>query len=879
MRNVGTLLCALLILSVGCTLTSPEEIEPTAPTDPRPAVRPFADPTAADVAAEDASAPINQDDAIQDELIELDLKQQKRALLVDEHLRKARDLMAMTHLEEAERELAQALNLDPDNVEAQKLADDVGALLGRTPEQASTLTRLMEEEYAIRVQQLKADASDNLRRGKLALGKGDYDGAVAEFTLALNHVRWAPYAIDWEGIDVESQELLERAKEERSAAQSAARSEAQEDAVAKLRENEELERQRKDEIVSTILVQAIDAFDDAKYEESLELAEEVLARDPRNEKAEEIRNASFRASRRQHRADYVERKREEFAKWREYLNQLRVPWTHVITLPDAERWREITELRKGRGGLDISSKISPSELALRESLRTTFVVLPDISDEESVTAVVDIIRQYTSLPLVVDPAAEQAVLDEGAVFNLNLENQITVEQALNILSHEAPDAITWTIRHDAVLVTTKEKARGKPVIKNHDVQDLVFPLTDFTGPRINRIRLLDELDEDEDGGGPFGGILESERLIEIDELATLIQTNVAVNTWDEDGVSIEPGEGFITIVHSPDVQNQVWAFLEDLRRFNASLVTIESKFMTVGDNWIQEIGVDFRGLDGVDITDITNGLEDMASRGLDNGGSGSDGQGAAGPPSSGWFYDDGGDGDFRGRTENFFGEGLGKALSTIGGMTFQLTFLNDLQLSAILRAVEKTSQFQLVNSQILSVHNTQRAYVTVINQRAFIQDFDVEVAQFQAVADPQINVLHEGVVLDVRPTILQNRKSLLLEIQPTVATVVALRDFSSTLGGNTSPVEFQLPELAVQSVNTSAILPDGASILLGGLSSVRNIERRAEVPWLGRIPLLGFLFKSEGYSDEKESLMILIKAHINDVREVVSQNLERAPAE
>jgi type II secretory pathway component GspD/PulD (secretin) len=195
--------------------------------------------------------------------------------------------------------------------------------------------------------------------------------------------------------------------------------------------------------------------------------------------------------------------------------------------------------------------------------------------------------------------------------------------------------------------------------------------------------------------------------------------------------------------------------------------------------------------------------------------------------------------------------------------------------SAILRAIEKTTQFQLVNSQMLSVHNTQRAYVTVINQQAFIQDFDVEVAQFQAVADPQINVLHEGVVLDVRPTIHHSRKYLTLEIQPTVAKVVALRTFSTTLGGNTSPVDFQLPELEVQSVNTSAIIPDGGSILLGGLSNIRNIERRAEVPWLARVPVVGFLFKSEGYNDERESLMILIRASITDIREEVATRLER----
>ena len=64
-------------------------------------------------------------------------------------------------------------------------------------------------------------------------------------------------------------------------------------------------------------------------------------------------------------------------------------------------------------------------------------------------------------------------------------------------------------------------------------------------------------------------------------------------------------------------------------------------------------------------------------------------------------------------------------------------------------------------------------------------------------------------------------------------------------GGNTSPVEFELPELEVQSVFTTAQIPDGGSILLGGLTDIRNVERRAEIPWLARIPLVGFFFKSE----------------------------------
>jgi hypothetical protein len=40
------------------------------------------------------------------------------------------------------------------------------------------------------------------------------------------------------------------------------------------------------------------------------------------------------------------------------------------------------------------------------------------------------------------------------------------------------------------------------------------------------------------------------------------------------------------------------------------------------------------------------------------------------------------------------------------------------------------------------------SHIFVGSQRAYIQDFDVEVAQFQAVADPQINTLIEGMVTD-----------------------------------------------------------------------------------------------------------------------------------
>ena len=809
------------------------------------------------------------DEALKEDGDKLTLQEQRKVLLVERHLENAKDLRNRLRLEDARRELELALGLAPDSLAVKRALSEVNALLGVGDGEIETVTSELNQRHQLKIQQLRVEAGESLRKGKDAIALGNYEAAIAELTIAMNHVRWAPYSIDWSGMDTEISTLLATAKADKKKAGEQATLDAQQAAFAALQAQGQAEAERKVAILTTILEQGITAFDKADYEKAIDHADQVLRKDPTNEWAKDLRQSAFKAGREQVRGDYVKNKREQFARWREQMDEKRIPWVNIVMLPDQEKWKALTEERAKRKGLDITQLSEDSDVILRETLKTTMLRLPSIEEEESLQVVMDIIHAITGLPIVVDPAAEEEAINEAVTFDFSLPNQLTAEQVINLVTDFAGEEVTWTIRHDAILITTREKARGEIRAVHHDVQDLVFGLTDFLGPRIDQLRLLDEL-EDDDGGGPFGGIGERPMLLDPDDLSTMIRENVMVGTWD-DGPNIESYDGHLIITHTAEAHIKVRQFLEDLRRFSSSMVTIESKFMTVADNFIQEFGFDFRGLATNPLTDITNGLEDMASAGLDNGGTGANGPNAAGAPSSGFFYDDGPDGDFRGRTENMFESALGDAISTVGGLTFQLDFLNDLEVSAIMRAVEKTSQFELINDQVLSVHNTQRAFVTVINQKAYIQDFDVEVAQFQAVADPQVNVLHEGVVLDVRPTIHHDRKYMRLEIQPTVAKIVALEPFSSTLGGNTSPVEFALPELEVQSIFTTADIPDGGSVMLGGLSNIRNIERRAEVPWLAKVPLIGFFFKEEGYNDENESLMILIRARITDVRKEVER--------
>jgi general secretion pathway protein D len=859
MRIVATALGLAVALSTSCAARKERP-------GPGPESSPAAEAANTGPEAQDGQEGRPGDYASQ-QATELTLQQQKKVFLVDSHIQRAQELKERLQLEDAERELARALELDPDNLEAKDLLAEVGTLLGRAPGEAQTTIQALEDAVRLKQDQLEVSAREKLDRARLAIARDDYDAALVELTLAQDELSWSPYSGNWPDLRNEIAAMIQQAKGAKESRAAELRRRQEQEALADLQGKEQAEQQRRKQIINNLLAQAIAAFRAEDYDETMDLADRVLRLEPRNERALDLRDTAFRKGRDLVREEFLDHKLEQYQRWKEDIDELRIPYQGVVTLPDEDFWADITAKRASRTDFLMSQDQSPAALELRAQLARTRLPGLSISEEESLSAVIRSVNAITGIPMIVDPAAEQAAVDEGIVYNIDLSNPITADKVLNLITQSSGTEVTWTIRHDTVLVTTRAKARGELIIVNHDVQDLIFGLTDFLGPRIDRLRLLDDLeDDDENSGGAFGRIGEKPPTNEPEELETLIRENVEKASWDEEGVNITLEGGNLLVVHSADVQRKVRDFLEELRRFSSSLVTIESKFLIIGDNFLQEVGVDFRGLDnpGVPFTDLDDvNFANDPSLGLDNSGDGV----TLTPPSAGAFYDEGGDGDFRGRTENFFGDSLGSALTNIGGLTAQYTFLNDLQLSAILRLVEKSENVEVINSQVLSVHNTQRAYVTVVNQQAYVQDFDVEVAQLEAVADPQINVLTEGIVLDVRPIIQHSRQYLTLEIQPTVAKVVALRDFSTTLAGQTAAVTFQLPELEVQSVFTTAIVPDGGSILIGGLSRLRNVERRAEVPWLANVPILGFFFKEEGYSDERESLMILIRAWITDVKE------------
>lgn len=65
-----------------------------------------------------------------------------------------------------------------------------------------------------------------------------------------------------------------------------------------------------------------------------------------------------------------------------------------------------------------------------------------------------------------------------------------------------------------------------------------------------------------------------------------------------------------------------------------------------------------------------------------------------------------------------------------------------------------------------------------------------------------------------------------------------------------------------RSVETMVLVDDGATVVLGGLIEDRITESRRQVPILGRIPLLGALFRSREETKQKTNLMVFLKPTI-----------------
>ena len=72
----------------------------------------------------------------------------------------------------------------------------------------------------------------------------------------------------------------------------------------------------------------------------------------------------------------------------------------------------------------------------------------------------------------------------------------------------------------------------------------------------------------------------------------------------------------------------------------------------------------------------------------------------------------------------------------------------------------------------------------------------------------------------------------------------------------------QLPVFANTTVTTTVSVPDGGTVLIGGIKTMQEERREAGVPFLSSIPYVNRLFKNVGIGRSSTSLMMMVSPRI-----------------
>jgi type II secretory pathway component GspD/PulD (secretin) len=797
---------------------------------------------------EDISFASEADRILKERQDNLALERQKNAILSEDYLDHAREAMTRYDNQSAAEWASKALELDHNNAEAEGILRRSRAALGYRDAEVATLADLMSRTKRVKVEQAQYQAQKYWNDAARARKAGDYATSLENLELALTVIQNDPSGISWGRMKRDVLRQIEADTKMKEKSDATARARSAREAYRAVKEEEARRRLTEIDKRNSLFEAAMTHFELEEYEKAESALKQYLELVPGDTNAQQLLSTATRGKHQKASDDSLRLTRERFREWRLDMKETTIPYHKILTWPSQEHWDRITSLRAEAGVIEGGEDESPETAGTKNKLRSERVSFQFQGAE--FTEVIRYIADTRQLNIVVDPQVAPEL--EAVPITLTL-NDVTVEDALDTVNRIA-GSLVYVVRGGVVLITKPEFARADPIVQVHSVGDLTVALTNFIAPNLQLLPAGAEEDEDNptfgqatEGVTPFGGA--------------------------EDLITPASGEDKLVVVAEPEVQRQTAAFLDDLRAFSGLVVTIETRFLTVTDNFLRDIGVDIRGLGAgtpgqlAVLDDVTNGLDDNASAGFDNFGVGLPANANA-SPSSGAFFNNNSDGDYRGRTENIFDQALGTAITNVGGAIVQYTLVDDTNLSLILRAVQKSQEGRVLQAPSVTVFNTQRANITLINQLTFIQDFDVEVAQTAFIADPIIGVIQDGLVLDVQPTVSHDRKYITLQLKPTIANLVRpIPTFTTSLGAFTTPVTIQIPELQVQRAATTVRVPDGGTLLLGGLKNISQQDLKSETPWISSIPFASFFFGRKGTSEEMSNLMVIVKATISDLQE------------
>lgn len=192
--------------------------------------------------------------------------------------------------------------------------------------------------------------------------------------------------------------------------------------------------------------------------------------------------------------------------------------------------------------------------------------------------------------------------------------------------------------------------------------------------------------------------------------------------------------------------------------------------------------------------------------------------------------------------------GANQFLATVGTVQDGVTY------NMVLEALSTYENVSIISRPKVAVREGGKASIEAIEKIPYIKITSItNTGGFNTALDYQ----EVGVRLFVVPRLV-GTSTVSLEI-----SVEASLQTSSTVAATTAAGDqISLPTLASRKAETLVYLKPGQAVILGGLITERNVEDEKKIPFLGDIPLLGYLFKSRFTSTEKAQVLFFIRPRV-----------------
>jgi len=677
--------------------------------------------------------------------------------------------------------------------------------------------------------------------------------------------------------------------------------------------DDQVRKQRIDDEIASMVDTFNDLMEQRRYPEAEVVAKKVAELSPGSSIAKSMFHTSRMGTRLMINEEISAGKEDAFAR-----NMLAIDRASIAMDPardldfgDAQQWSELSRRRRALSQAD--SRLSPAEQEIKRRLSTPVEVQ---YQNRPISEVIQDLAAVTNIPIVMDTRAmnEMRVASDAAV-TLQLSTPIKLQSALNLILAEFE--LTYIFENDVLMITSQEAKRSRVYAQTYRVTDLVTPIPNFTSGYEDGLAgalraayqmttqqtdvqvmpvSMANLATNTGGAGPlnpkamaqFGGMSSStgfgpnrpgtggfggSPFANFEPLMELIQSTIQPDTWELGGgtSTIRPYDQNLSLVISTtsDVHDQIAELLESLRKLQNLQVTIEVRFITLSDSFFEQIGVDF----DLSFDDNINQLPtDDAGPSVTIGWNG-----ITGLPTS--------DFDIKLNQNQGVTPAFG-AFDAGAGASIGFAILSDIEAFFFLQAAQGDARNNVLQAPKVTLFDGQLATISDQTQRPFVTSIQPVVGDFAVAQQPIIVVLNEGTQLNVQAVVSDDKRFVRMTLVPYFSQIGDVNTFtyegkrrrrSSNIERDPEtgkPINsddeedivegttVQQPSFAFTNISTTVSVPDGGTILLGGIKRMAEGRNERGVPILSKIPYISRLFRNVAIGRDARSLMMMVTPRI-----------------